>query len=83
MRVAIVGPAFPYKGGGARHTTELAHRLAAAGHDVVIESWRAQYPSFLYPGQQTISEPEGSRSPAPGAGSTGAARTGGGAPAAR
>ncbi|MEO3829890.1 glycosyltransferase family 4 protein [Actinomadura sp. B10D3] len=59
MRIAIVGPAFPYKGGGARHTTELAHRLAAAGHDVVIESWRAQYPSFLYPGQQTISEPEG------------------------
>ncbi|NKZ08368.1 glycosyltransferase family 4 protein [Actinomadura latina] len=59
MRVAIVGPAFPYKGGGARHTTELAHRLAAAGHDVVIESWRAQYPSFLYPGQQTIAEPEG------------------------
>lgn len=59
MRVAIVGPAFPYKGGGARHTTELAHRLAAAGHDVVIESWRAQYPAFLYPGQQTISDPEG------------------------
>ncbi|MER7545763.1 glycosyltransferase family 4 protein [Spirillospora sp. NPDC127506] len=59
MRIAIVGPAFPYKGGGARHTTELAHRLAAAGHEVVIESWRAQYPSFLYPGQQTIAEPEG------------------------
>ncbi|TMR05596.1 glycosyltransferase family 4 protein [Actinomadura soli] len=59
MRIAIVGPAFPYKGGGAHHTTELAHRLAAAGHDVVIESWRAQYPGFLYPGQQTISEPEG------------------------
>ncbi|WP_018653470.1 glycosyltransferase family 4 protein [Actinomadura flavalba] len=59
MRVAIVGPAFPYKGGGAHHTTELAHRLAAAGHSVVIESWRAQYPSFLYPGQQTIDAPEG------------------------
>ncbi|TYB48334.1 glycosyltransferase family 4 protein [Actinomadura chibensis] len=59
MRIAIVGPAFPYKGGGAQHTTELAHRLAAAGHDVVIESWRAQYPGFLYPGQQTISDPEG------------------------
>jgi len=65
MRIAIVGPAFPYKGGGARHTTELAHRLAADGHDVVIESWRAQYPGFLYPGQQTISEPEGE--PFPGA----------------
>jgi glycosyltransferase involved in cell wall biosynthesis len=59
VRIAIVGPAYPYKGGGAQHTTELAHRLAGLGHDVVIESWRAQYPSFLYPGQQTISEPEG------------------------
>jgi glycosyltransferase involved in cell wall biosynthesis len=26
---------------------------------VVLESWSAQYPSFLYPGQQTISVPEG------------------------
>lgn len=63
MRVAVVGPAFPYKGGGAHHTTELAHRLAAAGHEVVIESWKAQYPSFLYPGQQTIAEPEGAPFP--------------------
>ncbi|MFI0357209.1 glycosyltransferase family 4 protein [Actinomadura sp. 9N407] len=59
LKIAVVGPAFPYKGGGAHHTTELAHRLAAAGHTAVIESWRAQYPAFLYPGQQTISEPEG------------------------
>ncbi|WP_433328867.1 glycosyltransferase family 4 protein [Spirillospora sp. CA-294931] len=59
MKIALVGPAFPYKGGGAQHTTELAHRLAAAGHTVAIESWRAQYPGFLYPGQQTIDEPEG------------------------
>ncbi|ETK33539.1 glycosyltransferase family 4 protein [Microbispora sp. ATCC PTA-5024] len=59
MRIALVGPTYPYKGGGAQHTTELAHRLRARGHDVVIESWRAQYPSFLYPGQQTIDSPEG------------------------
>ncbi|MDT0331620.1 glycosyltransferase family 4 protein [Nocardiopsis lambiniae] len=59
MRVALVGPAHPYKGGGARHTTELAHRLRAAGHPTVVESWRAQYPAALYPGTQTVDEPEG------------------------
>ena len=59
MKIALVGPAHPYKGGGARHTTELAHRLTAAGHDVIISSWRAQYPRRLYPGQQTIDVPEG------------------------
>ena len=59
MKIALVGPAHPYKGGGARHTTELAHRLAAQGHDMIIESWRAQYPGRLYPGQQTVDVPEG------------------------
>jgi glycosyltransferase involved in cell wall biosynthesis len=59
VRIAIVGPTFPYKGGGAHHTTELAHRLAGAGHSVDLESWKAQYPAFLYPGQLTISAPEG------------------------
>lgn len=59
MRVAIVGPTFPNKGGGAQHTTELAHQLVARRHDALIESWAAQYPGFLYPGQQTIDTPEG------------------------
>lgn len=59
LRVALVGPAHPYKGGGARHTTELAHRLSALGHSTVIESWRAQYPAALYPGRQTVTDPEG------------------------
>ena len=63
MRIALVGPAHPDKGGGARHTTELAHRLAAAGHDVVIASWRAQYPKRLYPGQQTVDVAEGAPYP--------------------
>ncbi len=65
MRVALIGPAHPYKGGGARHTTELARRLAAAGHDVVLESWIEQYPAGLYPGgQQTVDVAEGE--PIPG-----------------
>lgn len=59
MRIALVGPTHPYKGGIAYHTNELAHRLTDAGHDVEVVSWSAQYPSFLYPGQQRVVSPEG------------------------
>lgn len=58
MRWTIIGPTFPYKGGISQHTTELAHRLVAAGHDVTIESWHRQYPDRLYPGQQRLDSPE-------------------------
>lgn len=58
MRIAIVGPTHPYKGGIAQYTTELAHQLQAAGHDVRIESWSHQYPKLLYPGQLTVDVPE-------------------------
>jgi glycosyltransferase involved in cell wall biosynthesis len=58
VKIAIVGPAHPYKGGTAQHTTTLAHRLSAAGHDTALVSWRAQYPTFFYPGQLTVAEPE-------------------------
>jgi glycosyltransferase involved in cell wall biosynthesis len=60
VRIALIGPAHPYKGGGARHTTELARWLSDAGHDVVLESWSHQYPAGLYPGgQQTVDVAEG------------------------
>ena len=49
MRIALIGPAVPDQGGAARHTTELAYRLAAAGHNVVIESWRAPGPAAPNP----------------------------------
>jgi glycosyltransferase involved in cell wall biosynthesis len=58
VRIAVVGPTYPIKGGVSQHTTMLAHRLAEAGHDVAIISWRRQYPSFLYPGRQTVDAPE-------------------------
>lgn len=58
MRIAIVGPTHPYKGGIAQYTTELAHQLHAAGHAVRIESWSHQYPRLLYPGQLTVDTPE-------------------------
>jgi glycosyltransferase involved in cell wall biosynthesis len=46
VRIALIGPAHPEQGGGARHTTELARRLAAAGHNVIIESWRTPGPQL-------------------------------------
>lgn len=58
MRVALVGPTHPYKGGVAQHTTRLAHELAARGHEVELVSWSAQYPALLYPGQQKVEVPE-------------------------
>jgi glycosyltransferase involved in cell wall biosynthesis len=54
LRVAVVGPAHPYKGGVAAHTTELAHRLSAAGHDTLLVSWSRLYPEALYPGEQAV-----------------------------
>jgi glycosyltransferase involved in cell wall biosynthesis len=63
VRVAVVGPSYPYKGGIAAHTTELARQFAdrvGPGHEVVIESWAAQYPAFLYPGgRQTVDSADG------------------------
>lgn len=52
MRVAVVGPTHPLKGGVAAHTTSLAHHLQAAGHEVTLVSWTHLYPSRLYPGQR-------------------------------
>jgi glycosyltransferase involved in cell wall biosynthesis len=58
VKIAVVGPAHPYAGGSAQHTTSLAHELAAAGHDVTLQSWAALCPRALFPGQLTVDEPE-------------------------
>ncbi|OLF16887.1 glycosyltransferase family 4 protein [Actinophytocola xanthii] len=58
MRIAVIGPTHPFKGGISQYTTELAHQLAGVGHDVRLESWTRQYPAFLYPGRLTIERPE-------------------------
>ena len=50
MKIAIVGPSHPYKGGIVQQTTELAHRLHGQGHAVTLIAWRSQYPKLLYPG---------------------------------
>ena len=52
--VVIFGPTHPYKGGIAQHTTRLALELQRAGSQVTVESWKAQYPTAFYPGEQRV-----------------------------
>ncbi len=54
LRIAVVGPTHPAKGGVAAHTTTLAHELTEAGHDVILVSWERMFPKILYPGQQHV-----------------------------
>ncbi len=51
MRIALVGPTYPYRGGIAHYTTMLYEALCKRGHDVHLISFSRQYPAWLYPGQ--------------------------------
>ena len=57
VRVALVGPSWPHRGGIARTTTELARGLDEGGHLAAFLVPRSQYPSWLYPGRSD-SDPE-------------------------
>jgi len=58
MKIAIIGPAHPLRGGLATYDQRLAEELQHKGHEVVIYSFSLQYPSFLFPGTtQYSSEP--------------------------
>ena len=56
MKIAIVGPAYPYRGGIATFNERLARQLLAEGHQVKIFTFTLQYPSFLFPGKTQFSE---------------------------
>lgn len=51
MKITLIGPIYPYRGGIAHHTTRLAVALEKAGHSIQIISFRRQYPKWLYPGK--------------------------------
>lgn len=50
MRIVVLGPTWPYRGGIAQYTTALARHLAA-GHEVALLSYSRQYPRWLFPGR--------------------------------
>lgn len=51
MKISIIGPTYPYRGGIAHYTTLLVHHLHQAGHRVKLYSYRRMYPKFLFPGK--------------------------------
>lgn len=59
MKITIVSPAWPYRGGIAAFTERLAVELQREGHQVKIYTFTLQYPGFLFPGKtQYTSSPK-------------------------
>lgn len=55
MRICLVGPAHPYRGGIAHFTAMLARELRG-GHDVHVVNFSRLYPGFLFPGRTQYDE---------------------------
>jgi glycosyltransferase involved in cell wall biosynthesis len=55
MKVAIVGPTFPFRGGISHYTTLLAARMREGG-EVLLVSYRRQYPRLLFPGRTQLDD---------------------------
>jgi glycosyltransferase involved in cell wall biosynthesis len=56
LLVTLVGPVFPLPGGIAQHNDRLAIEIEKLGHEVLVESWKAQYPKSLYRGTPQLNE---------------------------
>ena len=50
LKIFIIGPAFPLRGGPAQFNENLCLELNKEGHDAQIISYKLQYPNFLFPG---------------------------------
>lgn len=51
MKVALIGPVYPYRGGIAHYTTMVCGKLQEQGHAVLLVSFKRQYPRWLFPGR--------------------------------
>ncbi|HCE56591.1 MAG TPA: glycosyl transferase family 1 [Prolixibacteraceae bacterium] len=56
MKITILGPAYPFRGGIAALNERLAKELIKEGHQVDIVSFKLQYPSFLFPGKSQFTD---------------------------
>jgi glycosyltransferase involved in cell wall biosynthesis len=51
VRLVLVGPVYPYRGGIAHYTATLDRELRARGEQVLLVSFKRQYPQRLFPGR--------------------------------
>ncbi len=56
MRIGVVGPLPPLRGGISHYNDSLAGALLRTGHDVTAISYSRLYPRFLYPGSSEREE---------------------------
>jgi glycosyltransferase involved in cell wall biosynthesis len=49
MKISVIGPTYPFRGGISHYTTLLVRKLRSL-HDVQFISYSRQYPAWLYPG---------------------------------
>ncbi|GBE30033.1 MAG TPA: glycosyltransferase [Bacteroidetes bacterium] len=64
MKVELIGPLPPLRGGISQYNNSLLLALRKQGHDVLPVSYRVLYPSFMFPGSsqfdQSTNAPDGS-----------------------
>jgi glycosyltransferase involved in cell wall biosynthesis len=65
MKIIIISPVYPFRGGIAQSTEILFNKLKEKGNEVKIINFRRQYPNFLFPGK-TQYEPATGHSSLPG-----------------
>jgi glycosyltransferase involved in cell wall biosynthesis len=56
MKICILGPAPPFRGGIVTYLGMLARELKRKGNEVFWSSFRKQYPRFLFPGSDQLGE---------------------------
>jgi D-inositol-3-phosphate glycosyltransferase len=57
VKLALVGPAYPYRGGLVHFQEALYRALQARGHEPVLVTFRRQYPDWLFPGRTQYDRP--------------------------
>lgn len=56
MKIVIVGPAYPYRGGIATYNERMALEFQNEGHEVSIYTFTLQYPGILFPGKTQFAD---------------------------